>query len=273
VEQGQRKNYYTLEAWFKNGSKFLVPIYPRDTGSNDFKLKELSSVVDNILYKHATDILPVGEKLAAHREQFVIEFFLPIQLLNEPIEQWKLPSTERMLGVDYRLVTRFCDFIRMKGGTKTNSWLYDLQCLCQKFPDILSDPSKIGINWLEQFDATDEHKCDLHRSLHDGKLFIISLFSPDKKSLPELVRSGTPFLFWARCWDDSERERLQQKFDELLRTCETLEKLPEVLLKKRRDMMSDCRKNGMSMICNLSLLWNKHDEVLSLMRSRLTAPD
>lgn len=277
LEQTKRKGYYALKAWFRNGNEFPLPIHFHGTKCDDFKLKDLPSIVDYILYKYNTDVLPMGEKLAAHREQFIIEFFLPIQLLlNEPVEQWKLPSSVGgMLGVDYKLVVRFCDFIPMK-RIRTDSWLSELQCLCLKYPNVSSDPKKLGVNWLEQFDPTkQEHAEDLRVLLHDdGKLFVILLFSPDKKVFPQLLHLGIPFLFWTRHWDDSEKECFRQKFNQLLEDCGTLDKLPEVLLKKRRGAAADCRTNGTSMICNLSLLWNKHDEVLSfLMRSKLTAPD
>ena len=275
MEQTERKGYYALEAWFRNGDGSPRSIYSSDVKGNDFKLKDLPSVIDDILYKHDTNVLPVGEKLAAYREQFTIEFFLPIQLLNEPVEQWKLPSTGRMLGVDHRLVIRFCDFIPAGNGkTKATSWLHDLQFLCREHPDVLSNLEKSGINWLEQFDPTkEEHTDKLHEFLHNGKLFVILQFPLDKKSFLRLIRPGTPFLFWARCWDDSEKECLRQKFEELLEDCKKLEELPEVLMKKRRKTVSECRTNGMSMICNLSLFWNKHDKVLSLIHSKLTAPD
>lgn len=281
LEQTEKKGYYALYAWFKNGNKPLSKIYPSldyDKGKGEcerkaeFKKHEIVSIIDNILNIHNIDFLEKKEKLAAHREQFTIEFFLPVQLLCEPIEQWELPSTKRALGVDYKLVIRFCDFISSKN--KTNSWLNDLQHFCQKHPNILQDINKSGIGWLEQFDPTNNHEHnELRRRLeNEGKLFFVLHFSLDKKSFTSLIGLGIPFLFWTRECGENSEELLQQKFNEILCYCKKLEELPIVLKTKRVEIVNDCMKNKTDIVCNLALFWNQYDETMSLMRTRLEAP-
>ena len=243
---------YRLQAWFNNYAEEEQPKVIH-TSENRQK-KELATVIDDILHKK------VLGKLAVCRDAFTIEFFLPKELLFEPVDQWILDADiNETLGNCYKLVIRSCERFEEDKllNRLRNYWL----------PNTYQSVPNDVIYRVEQ------DKIGKTRSqLEARKLFFALKFVPDQFSLFKFIQYGVPFLLWTRI-SSNGAEEIAAELDRLLNCCATLENLPEELRKERLRIVED-ELDQSSMMFNLSLLWDDPNKIppFSELPPHYTAP-
>lgn len=204
---------YDLQAWFWD-YKGKTP--KQFDAQRNCEKNELPKIIHKIVHE---DILRVH---ATSRDDFTVEFFLPRDLLSEPINEWVLDENiDEQVGQCLKWVVRSSErFDNLVSLNRLNEcWV--------KCPDILgANPNGKFQHWSSQ-----ENAKSAMAFLHQGKLLFALGFVPEQGFLSQLISSGAPFLLWPhQCPDCSE-----EKFKELLSDCMKLEQLPATLLKKRKN--------------------------------------
>jgi len=117
-------NYYTLHAWFMSDPGEYEKIYEKALGANL-----------NDIPKHLKAILMRDEITATCRlgRPPILEFFLPVSLLNHDFDQWRLPDERAPLSTQYCLVLRAGERLWYKRWIPNWGRYWNLHCgsLCK----------------------------------------------------------------------------------------------------------------------------------------------
>jgi len=240
---------FKLDQVDRNVDAYRLQVWFNDTvihTSENHQRKNLPSVIDSILHDK---ILP---KHAVCRDEFTIEFFLPKNLLFEPIDQWLLDADlGETLGSGYKLVIRSSERFESK---KAFNLLNDYWCrLKKRIPNFLQNHPKQMIYNIPKGEVV-----GIQTELEDGKLLFILNFMSDQDFLYTLIKHGVPLLLWTRKNPTCDEEI--KEFDNLLFCCATLEQLPEKLRKERLRIVEH-ELDQSRMTFNLSLLWDDPNKI------------
>lgn len=218
--------YYTLHAWFTSDPEAYDRVYEEKVGVN----------LDD-LPRHLARILAKPKITGACRRGNlpVLEFFLPVGLLNRDLDQWNPFPRDRPLGAHYGLVARAGERLWDK------RWLPGWGRYWKQHWDTCGEAVECHTAWL---DPRDRHH-DAH--LHAGRWVFGLSFVPDADCLETLLDAGVGILLWSR------RKINRARLDELKAQIagQRIRDLPEWLRQWRDKRWQDYRETG-----PLSLLWD-----------------
>jgi hypothetical protein len=221
-------NYYSLQAWFRSGPGKDEEIYAEKLG---FTIDDLPKQLSIILKK------PPITKACWAGNPPVLEFFLPIGLLNCDPDQWQLPGEKSPLSTLYGLVVRPGERLWDKRWIVNWGRYWSQHCgtLCEA-------ANHLRTVWLARA-AT--RRYSVH--LRTGRWIFCLHFVPHDGCFEALLDAGVAILLWPR-------RRITQAALSELRTQmaeRTIQELPEWLRQWRQDYWEAHRKTG-----PLSLLWD-----------------
>ncbi|MET7608155.1 SAV_2336 N-terminal domain-related protein [Streptomyces avermitilis] len=147
------------------------------------------------------------------RQQLTLEFVLPFELLNVPVEWWSkemLPGSRVPLAVDYPVVLRSLD--RLQNAAWHRAWHSRWQQLKQS-------PHKSRAHWCRPY-TDDTSGLHLERELTgDPRVVCLILSEPPShpsgigsRELRAGLRTGVPMIIWHRrdCSDPAFREAVSE---------------------------------------------------------------
>lgn len=240
-KQHQNKRYF-VSAWFipdgrnnkfdfrtGQGYKFLdFKNQEKDT----FTLREISIVLEDLLKqinsKYTTD----------HSEPPIIVFFLPLKLLNKPLDSCKIGNFP--LGILYQVVIRSCGRLKDDYGFRS-VWIQKWQNLQQQVNH--SDSNNVILG-----------NCDsrtLFVQLNKSNTIGLKLTQPPSKEIINVIeQTATPVAIWVR--SSLKEINCQAELDALLRGA--IAGLPSLVKQKRVEAfpIEDKEKH---IGHHLSLLW------------------
>jgi hypothetical protein len=219
-------NYYMLHAWFMS-----------DPGEYDRIYEEkLGSTLDD-MPRHLNIILAKPEITDAYRwgNPPVLEFFLPVKLLNRDLDQWRLPGEKRPLSTQYCLVVRAGERLWGKRWIPDwgRYWNLHRSALCEA-----ADRRRTA--WLTR----PQRGYSLH--LNSGRWLFGLHFVPDSDCLETLLEAGIGILLWPR----QEVKRITLSIKTQIAE-QITQDLPEWLRQWRNAYWEKCGETG-----PLSLLWD-----------------
>jgi len=221
-------NYYNLRAWFMYDPGECESIYDKKIGSNPDNLPEhLRSILVN----------PAVANACLSGNPPVLEFFLPVGLLNRDLDQWRPSGEKSPLSTKYGLVVRAGE--RLWG----KYWIVNWGRYWNQYRDTLCNTAdNLRTAWLTR--ARDRHY-DAH--LRNGRWIFCLHFTPDPDCFETLLDAGVAILFWPR-------QRVTPPVLSELKTQmagQTIRELPEWLRRWRQVYWEEHQKTA-----PLSLLWD-----------------
>ncbi len=218
-------NYYTLYAWFMSDPGEYHRIYEEKLGANL-----------NDMPRHLNAILVRDEITATCRLGCppILEFFLPVSLLNHGLDQWRLPGEKRPLSTQYCLVLRSWERLGYRHWLPDWGRYWNRGALCEA-------ANQHHAIWLE-CSTREEYSTHL-----DGGQWIFGLdFIPDSKCLENLLEAGVGILLWPRQEAEQIITSIKTQMEQQI-----IQDLPEWLRKWRKAYWEKCGETG-----PLSLLWD-----------------
>ncbi len=220
--------YYTLRAWFTDTPEVFDRISEKSLGSNlDNLPKRLKEVLDD---SKVTEACLRGNAP-------ILEFFLPVNLLNRDLDEWTPTGEKRPLSAQYGLVVRAGE--RLWG----KYWLPNWGRTWKDLRKVLGE--KVGRRRTAWLSCPEDCRCSRH--LRSGRCVIGLWFVPDTENFETLLGSGVAILLWSRV--AMKRTTQDQLKRQLAR--EAIKALPEWLRQMRTDHWERSQR-----IEPLSLLWD-----------------
>ena len=171
----------------------------------------------------------------------ILEFFLPVNLLNRDPDQWT-PPREKPLSAEYGLVVRAGE--RLWG----KHWLADWGRIWKELYQVLGEKASSRRSaWL----ACPED-CRCGKLLRRGRCVIGLCFKPNTACFETLFANGVCILLWSRT--DTEPAAQDQLKRQLSR--QFIRTLPEWLRKRRVEQWENFQQTE-----PLSLLWDDPERV------------
>jgi hypothetical protein len=219
-------------------------------------------------------------------DQSWIEFFLPRELLNSDVDQWKMEqplSAALPLGADRRVSVRSLDRVRVRSALLALRKRWEVlqkrsgpECCIRDAHQELDEPGAAAI-WI------DHDECDaaaLLVRLRDAAGVVCALLgrapraTPDQRerdALGALLQAGIPVLLWARCCPPVEPHSIRPELGQLLADA-ALANLPDQVWKRRKQAV--WRRETTSLYQHLTLLWDDPTRIPPDMdpRNQLRAP-
>jgi hypothetical protein len=214
---------FLFTAWLQTGAGPGVTLQ-RDDRSRPFT--DLPALLEELLTAHP---------MVVNRQHpdLIIEFVLPRELLDRPVDQLKVPieGLRLRLGIEYPVVLRSLD--RMERRALHHDWR-------RKWTWLVEHPRDAGVRWVakpEEFDLK-----VLRTGLKDQSAMVLAMAFPpwggDPEPVDELwmgLHAGTPVIVFCRTGRDAERFRAE--VTRLLGTDPLA--LPRKLLDLRRQAVSE----------------------------------
>jgi len=222
---------YLFRAWLKKGEDIPKRVVLKHDVTS---LKGIPTLIEDSLRK----ILP---DLEQNEGKLTLEFFLPTELLNYDVEEWR-PGSDYPIGVDYSVIVRPLERIGK----------YDRRIRLHRYwkNNKLEDTVTNCAEWLE----TAAHDC-LLPILDKGYVFLGLNFVPDKEFFKELVSSGTPMALWIR--QETAKQWQCDLYHQEFCRCR-LEELPERLRQQRSISWKQSQRKHTG---HLSLLWDDPNRI------------
>jgi hypothetical protein len=181
---GVEDDRYLASILFQEGSEPLEPVHrPDDQSRTEAQIRALIGGALNEPNVQAT-------------EDLLIEFFLPAQLINHPVDQWRVGLGDIALGVQYPIVVRSLDRIR-RAKNAHHIW----KAKWAKISDVDFSDADAAVAWL----SDDSHRQGngLFVFLTDPAAPVCLLLKdapvPDRcGALLTALRAGVPVLLWRR---------------------------------------------------------------------------
>ncbi|MEO1429883.1 MAG: effector-associated domain EAD1-containing protein [Cyanobacteria bacterium J06633_8] len=253
----QYKQRYWFEAWFipygeegkfnsKTGEGYISI---NQDGENNKKIKfEEKEIADLLKFCFGQ----IYQQPTFSRHQTSIEFILPNELLNQPVDNWTIAADEdehdipSPIGNEYKVIVR--SYKRLKKYWNKNDWERKwntfVKCGCSEC--FVSD---------DDCNADEGLETQLYYNLlkeHITALKLIKSPSPEvfPKILAAINKSAIPVALWIR--EELQHLNIRQEIDELLKC--SIMKLPEQVKEKR--LQASAAVNRQTHIGNhISLLW------------------
>jgi len=228
--------------------------------------KELKALID----RSNLDLTNLANSLGCYHFNLIIELFLPIQLLYEPIDRWDVFGNNSHLAAEFPLVIR--SFERaLKGTSMQGKNLHNELCrssaqakqlLSQNpEPDLqdliqpLTDLTNLNNEILIPFMASLEERIGVKSNCPPPDC-------PKQKYrlLLEILKSGVPFIFWSRCTELSQPDATTE-MEEFLKI-ELLRDRYGFIGKLKRDRKSalgNLGKPKRRWLRHLTLIWDDPD--------------
>lgn len=220
--------YYNLHAWFKSHSDKPGRIYEKKIG---FNFDEMPQHLRKIL------IDPNVTRACLAGKPPVLEFFLPVNLLNLDLDQWQPPGEKSPLS------TKYCVVVRAWERFGEQRWLPDWGRYWRQFQHTLAEPAnRRHTAWLNCHSG----QCRAH--FRRGQWVFSLCFVPDAACFEWLLDSGVSILLWPR-WELGQAEQAALKRDVAR---QKIGHLPEWLRQSRLQHWEKTQKTAGP----LSLLWD-----------------
>lgn len=218
--------FYTLHAWFTSEPKNYDRVYEEKVGVN---LDDMPQHLARILAK------PKITGACRRGNLPVLEFFLPVGLLNRDLDRWNPFPKDRPLGAHYGLVVRAAERLWER------RWLPGWGRHWHQHCDACGEAVDRHAAWLGRGDR----RCEAH--LRAGRWVFGLEFVPDDRCFETLLDAGVGILLWSR------RRIKPATLAELKAQIagQRIRDLPEWLRQWRDARWQDCRETG-----PLSLLWD-----------------
>jgi len=221
---------YEVSAWLFNGNRMIKKLLPDE--NIKIGLTKLPETVDNYI----DDANEFFESMDISDKQMIMEFFLPLELMNYGIEQMAV-GDEFPIGIDYPVVIRSLERLENKKWHRR----------CAEF----WKPSKIECEidencsmWLED---TDQNICS---KLDKGTILFSLSFQPMENYLKSLIETGVPIAIWPRT---ANSDSINQYLKSVLPK-HNVQQLTGLIHKTRRDILWDT--NNRKHLGCISLLWD-----------------
>ncbi|MCP4702718.1 MAG: metallophosphoesterase [Gammaproteobacteria bacterium] len=218
--------YYNLLVWFIGGRDRKM-IYNEKLGKKDKLDEAMPKHLDKVL-KH-----PQISGLSRMGRAPVLEFFLPINLLNRNLDRWKPEKHTRPFSTEYRVVLRHWERLSKECGSALwgdywNRYCYTLEEQA-KAPRVIwfSSPPDGGYA----------------KHLRKGRYVFGLRFVPDKHCFESLRDAGVAIMLWPR------KPITRKEYPNITR--QLIRDLPEWLRQIREDHWEKYENTG-----SLSLLWD-----------------
>ncbi|AFY55457.1 hypothetical protein Riv7116_2976 [Rivularia sp. PCC 7116] len=252
----QYKQRYWFEAWFipygeegkfnsKTGEGYISI---NQDGENNKKIKfEEKEIAD--LLKFCFE--QIYQQPTFSRHQTSIEFILPNELLNQPVDSWTIAADEdehdipSPIGNEYKVIVR--SYKRLKKYLNKNDWEQKWQtfvnCACSEC--FVSD---------DDCDSDEELDKQLYYILLRENITALKLIkSPSPEVFPKILaainQSAIPVALWIR--EELQHLNIREEIDELLKC--SIMKLPERVKEKRWQASVAVDKTHIGN--HISLLW------------------
>ncbi|WP_431933287.1 trypsin-like peptidase domain-containing protein [Nonomuraea jabiensis] len=177
----------------------------------------------------------------------MIEFVLPLSLLNEPVEEWEYGRDTPV--VTHRAVLRYVG--RLTDLDEWDPWAARAKCLSTRMPE---DPQLLGC------EGDDPKRLYMRLTKEKDVCVLVSTARPDDAILGKALHAGLPVIIWPRdpC-AEPQHETCQAalRINDLIRDIATRAPadLPE-LIRKKRLQAYDKRDDEPHLGRNLALLWD-----------------
>jgi vWA-MoxR associated protein C-terminal domain/vWA-MoxR associated protein middle region (VMAP-M) 1/Effector-associated domain 1 len=242
--QKQNKRY-SIEAWFISDGRYdkfnhqtgegYIPITPE--GENTFYLQEIPDILKDFFYQ-------IYEESNFSRHQTTIEFFLPNELLSEPIDTWEIQVDEDSfpspIGSEFKVIVR--SYKRLQKYLYKNDWEQNWKNLLQR-------------TCSECFFCGDGYSSgkELYGKLKANKDSALALKLLKSQLSPEIFtaihQSAIPVALWVR--EELQNIDVDCEIDKLLGN--SIIELPERVQKKRSEGFSQDKQSHIGH--HISLLW------------------
>ncbi|WP_414581387.1 effector-associated domain EAD1-containing protein [Scytonema sp. PCC 10023] len=244
----QQKKRYFVSAWFipdganekfnhltGEGYKFLEI---EEQEQETFTLEQIPSLLEDYLDK-------ITPYLTDFSSQPTIEIFLPYELLNEPIDTWRIQKELAIpIGSLYKVIVR-SSYRLLKEYRYRNVWVQKWKILKELTENACSECCTSGDchSWQELFSRLNQ----------ESAIALKLLKPPSKEFFQVMNQTAIPVALWIR--QELQNSHHQVQLDELL-TCSITE-LPERVKRKRSDDFPYDSEQRIGH--HLSLLWeNPH---------------
>ncbi|MDJ0698184.1 effector-associated domain EAD1-containing protein [Mastigocoleus sp. MO_188.B34] len=237
----QYKKSYLIKAWFiPNGEpgksnpetgEGYIPVTPEEEGHKKFEEKEIANLLTFCFHQ-------VYQEPTFSRDRMSIEFFLPYELLNQPIDDWKIADEgypPSPIGIEYKVIVR--SYKRLNEYIYRNDWEY-------KWNNFKQFPCS------KCFVCGDDCCSDkLYSKLLDKGIAVCKLIKPPSQEIFKFIdRSAIPVALWIR--EELQNLDTQGEIDKLFES--SIIQLPERVKEKRLQAARDKRTHVGH---HISLLW------------------
>jgi vWA-MoxR associated protein C-terminal domain/vWA-MoxR associated protein middle region (VMAP-M) 1/Effector-associated domain 1 len=247
LQNSSKKQYkrYSVEAWFIRDGRYDKFNYQTGEGyipitlesKNTFSVQEIPDVLKEFIYQ-------ICEESNFSRHQTTIEFFLPNELLSEPIDSWEIQVDEESfpspLGSEFKVIVR--SYKRLQRYIYKNDWE-------QKWKNLLQRTCS------ECFFCGDGYSSgkELYGKLNANQETALALKLVKSRLYPEIFtaiyQSAIPVALWVR--EELPNIDVDCEIDKLLEN--SITELPERVQKKRSEGFSEDNISHIGQ--HISLLW------------------
>lgn len=247
-KQHQNKRYF-VSAWFiPNGENDKFNCH---TGEG-YKILEIEQQEQETFYLEEIPCLLKDylAQITPHLTDFsslpTIEIFLPYELLNEPIDTWRIQEEEELpipIGSLYKVIVRSSH--RLKKYRYRNVWVQKWKTLKELTENPCSKCCTSGDyhSWQELFSRLNQ----------DCAIALKLMKPPSKEFFQVMDQTAIPVALWIR--QELQNLNFQVELDQLLQC--SITELPERVKQKRLDDFPDASEQRIGH--HLSLLWeNPH---------------
>jgi hypothetical protein len=126
----------------------------------------------------------------------VVEFFLPAELINQPVDQWNVGYGDIALGVQYPVIVRSLDRIRCVSNS-FDDWRFKWR----RIKTARFHRGNAAVAWIPQEAHEDRDRLYVMLSGRSGPVCLLLQVSPEPHRCGALLvalRAGTPVLLWCR---------------------------------------------------------------------------
>lgn len=239
----QFKGRYIVSTWFiadgsgidyRSGEGYLqVTTEELNEEQKVFSLKEIPSLLQSLL-------IQISEQPTLSRLQTTLEFFLPHELLNEPIDGWEIQYDEDdfpcPIGSEYKLAIRSSK--RLAKYLYKNDWMHKWELLQQQNCSECFVPAD-SCSWQE-----------LYSKLNHNRVYALKLInSPSPEIFQVISKTAVPVALWIR--QELENLDIQAELDDLLQC--SITELPQRVREKRNDSFGKDKQSHIGH--HISFLW------------------
>ena len=226
------------------------PLYKEDNTLHN--LEDIPALFNTVFTQFITES---GET------EFIIEFFLPFELIFQEIDRWKI--TRRMMrreisyviGNTYPIIVRSLDRLLEKQQNKAleESWK-------KKWERLQTIPQASNLEHVFWVCRHNEFEPDALYSLisEDDKACLGLAFRPDYQSIEDtffvILGAGVPVAFWLRPSAETVASESAQSKIEAVLADKTLVHLPQLILHYRKDALRN--KDEAHIANHLTLFWD-----------------
>ncbi|MFF3403524.1 hypothetical protein ACFYW6_34145 [Streptomyces sp. NPDC002659] len=237
MPDGLESDVYILRVWHHDGGSLQWPALRDD--DTRLHVKDIATTVAGKL-RHA--LAP-----RSARSSLTVEFWLPMDLVNEPVREWCMPASQDSPG-QYRVLVRSLDRL------KWPQWDASLRA---KWTSLMSDGLREGASPASDPDSS------LAAEAADREPLVLS-YPPTapqgRRELEAAIRSGAPAVLWHRRDCSGSFRQLAQ---------DVIRHGP---LKDLPGRVEALRAAGEASLSEVTLLWDDPDRPLPVL-NRLIAPD